>query len=99
MRHGNTVGLRGDLGRPSEPCGETQEAYGCLRYSSTDPTHQVAPPSDVPSATLTDGSEELNSGIARDHGLRLELARWETDAILIPSRGPYEALMLSYTRV
>ena len=24
--------------------------------------------------------EELNNGIARDRGLRLELARWETDA-------------------
>ena len=42
----------------------------------------VASPSDVLAErdSLPAVLEELNNGIARDRGLRLELARWETDA-------------------
>src|SRR5262245_46946114 len=42
----------------------------------------VASPGDVQAErdTLTSVVDELNRGIATDRGLRLELARWETDA-------------------
>jgi hypothetical protein len=42
----------------------------------------VASPGDVQAErdALPTGVDELNSGIARDRGLCLELARWETDA-------------------
>ena len=42
----------------------------------------VASPSDVQAErdALRTVLEELNQGIAGEHGLRLELARWETDA-------------------
>lgn len=42
----------------------------------------VASPGDVPAErnALPAIVEELNHGIAAEHGLRLELSRWETDA-------------------
>jgi hypothetical protein len=42
----------------------------------------VASPSDVQAErnALPTVIEELNNGLARDRGVRLELARWETDA-------------------